>query len=897
MDEGRLSRKPEGQAQDRRWKTLLDLMSVPEFSGVYVLGCFVPRSTFLSQQIRALNLVDALCKSGVLTTRSRAAVVGAGVAGLTAAAGLAVRGVPVDVFERGPDLMPLQRNSRQRVVHPHIYDWPIKRFDERTAGLPLLDWEVGEAEKVIRKIEEEWGKLPEGVRSKINCFMEGEARIQRPGVLSWNGSPGANYDAVILAVGFGLEEGTGTKSYWTDDDLDGVEAQTGTWLVSGAGDGGLTDLMRLCIQDFRHDTVLEAFASVATEKVGKNLLECDSKSWMNFEQAYRYAAKQVNLKIQLRNTQITWNADPATRFASGSSVLNRLIVAWLLEHKEIATLNGRIKIPVKTVQDGFEVTWEDGEIKKFDHVVVRHGPHKALAKYFPEIYEKSRDQKRIWESVGQGGDWTREPLWNFDEFVPGGPAVPPLTIQWGDEIGCVVLTAERGSKLPSYVELALIGLSKVLPNRVPGRVLNTKPSVIDLEEAVASPDRYARTLRALCSSEIAVLHLNGFDPVAMLLLGIRSVVRRGVTLTVIQERLDDAAWARLPFNLKEIKPLSLADGWHQFTQRLKAGIEEGFRRMLALPGSYLDLPSYDAVRNLGTERADFQPLSPTAQTLILCSFNGEYLKESGEFIRTTLGAALDNDDAAVRIVDTDSPQLVSQRLHEAIRRNQLCVIDWTEWRPNVFYEMGVRTAASKMPPLCLLRAADAESPGKVHPRAAALEALFVPFRYRDHEPAELMAVVHRHLQLLEGKNAASPNGLISPGMTYEVVRDAIDLAQQPGGTAVVEVLKNLADRMISKNFLDHMTSPALYEDNPELKQQVLRSALEHLLAAWYYLDQRHRLRERRPKKDDEHSRSYRNLGGKILDVLRAFDDGESQALAREIEGVLEDLDQPGEEAS
>jgi len=170
---------------DQRWDTLLDLMSVPGYPGVYVLGCFAPRVTFLSQQVRALNLVDALCKAGKLSTRSRVAVIGAGVAGVTAAAGLAVRRVAVTLFERFGEnrLMPLQENSRQRVVHPHIYDWPIEGALRTRAELPLLDWEAAEANKVVEDIEKAWIELPKEVRDRIEWDECGEVREDEYGRL------------------------------------------------------------------------------------------------------------------------------------------------------------------------------------------------------------------------------------------------------------------------------------------------------------------------------------------------------------------------------------------------------------------------------------------------------------------------------------------------------------------------------------------------------------------------------------------------------------------------------------------------------------------------------------------------------------------------------------------
>src|SRR5271155_5680130 len=106
------------------WESLLRRFSVPSFPGVYVLGCFARYQTLYSQQVRALNLIAAMCETGHLRQGTRLAVVGAGAAGLTAAAAGAYRGASVTLLEQLEGPMEIQRNNRQRWLHPRIYDWP-----------------------------------------------------------------------------------------------------------------------------------------------------------------------------------------------------------------------------------------------------------------------------------------------------------------------------------------------------------------------------------------------------------------------------------------------------------------------------------------------------------------------------------------------------------------------------------------------------------------------------------------------------------------------------------------------------------------------------------------------------------------------------------------------------
>jgi NADH dehydrogenase FAD-containing subunit len=76
---------------------------VPGTKSVFFLGCFESRVTLFAQQVRALNLVDALLDQGVVRETGRVAIVGGGAAGVTAAAALA-RAAPklkaIDVYER-----------------------------------------------------------------------------------------------------------------------------------------------------------------------------------------------------------------------------------------------------------------------------------------------------------------------------------------------------------------------------------------------------------------------------------------------------------------------------------------------------------------------------------------------------------------------------------------------------------------------------------------------------------------------------------------------------------------------------------------------------------------------------------------------------------------------------
>lgn len=913
---------------DQRWEALLDLMSVPNHPGLYVLGCFAPRVTFLSQQVRALNLVDALCKTGRVSSRSKVAVVGAGVAGLTAAAGLAVRGVPVTLFERyAGRLMPLQRESGERWVHPHIYDWPVEQSLEKTAGLEILDWGSNKAQMVIEEIENNWKSLPQDVRDRIEVQDKREIRIDENGRLIWGDNLKEDFRAVILAVGFGVEEETGTSSYWTNDGIDSVETERkkGRWLVSGVGDGGLTDLMRLCILNFRHGDVLYKFAEHARDsapEIARDLLDAEADSSADYFQKYQQAAEKFPQRlVDRREIKVFLNCDRERLFLPGSSILNRLIVACLLrwEAFKLVDAPGRIRVPVEWDGKRFEVIFEKEDktidrIEYYDHVIVRHGPKSALKNVVQgKLWEACRKKKEIWDLARrqQGIDWTRTPLWKKGEFTPGGGEIPPLRIDWGEKVGCLVVVPDGGAGLATgYVNQALKGLSKILrPGWIGSRSLANRSEVIEIGKAFATPDRYARTIQALCQAEIVVFHIDGYDCAGLLLLGIRSAARRGVTITALSEPLDDATWARLPFNLREIKPLSLAGDRGDFASNLTKAIGAGFEKMSVLPRGYLDLPSYDAVRNLGSESHHYRPFSPSEQVLILSSFGERYLKtpEAGPFVKSAIDTvcAEPGSHVAIRIGETPSPQLVSQRLHEAIRRCQLCIVDWTEWKANVFYEFGVRLATNKIEPLCIFKsdwpASEENEDEKVKlekrkRHAAALQALFDPVDYSEADFLGFEEKVERHRSSI---SQVTPDlrqrGLLSPGFTYRVVMDAIDIRREPGGVPVTRVLEGFVNEMIGQGPIQQGTLPPLYSDHPRLWLQLQESALEHLLAAWYYLHRRARLDECLERNEfssqDPRLEEFLDIGNRIIEVLDSL--GGHEDLKAEVGEVLDRFESIG----
>jgi hypothetical protein len=126
-------------------------------------------------------------------------------------------------------------------------------------------------------------------------------------------------------------------------------------------------------------------------------------------------------------------------------------------------------------------------------------------------------------------------------------------------------------------------------------------------------------VRALCASEIAVFDVTGYQSAMMLLLGIRSVVRRGVTVVVTQDES-----RVVHFNIASLNPLSVAG---DLVGDLAKAFESGFAGLVASGDRYLDLPAYDPVRALG---GDYRIRAPETEILMLRWFDDQYEKTVGD---------------------------------------------------------------------------------------------------------------------------------------------------------------------------------------------------------------------------------------------------------------------------
>jgi hypothetical protein len=239
---------------------LVEVAAVQGAPGYYCLGPFARRVSFIAQQYRALNLVWALHRRGECTANDRVAVIGGGLAGMTAAVAFLAHGCEVHLFERHR-LMSRQRETEHRMVHPSINQWP--RQDLRaTTELPFLEWHVGRCHDVTTQLLDQFRKIESANRPRLEVF-EGcdvsEVLVVNERGLKVRHTPekvkDSIYNLVLLTVGFGEEKqhaGFDPIDYWRVDGLEATRdiGRPATFVVSGCGDGGLIDALRLVHRDF-----------------------------------------------------------------------------------------------------------------------------------------------------------------------------------------------------------------------------------------------------------------------------------------------------------------------------------------------------------------------------------------------------------------------------------------------------------------------------------------------------------------------------------------------------------------------------------------------------------------------------------------------------------------------
>jgi hypothetical protein len=304
--------------------------------GVFYIGPFARRVSFSSQQHRALDLIAALkSKQKLIHSNTRkpklVAVVGAGVAGITLASALRGEGCGVHLYEREEEPLILQSKAVHRLIHPTIARWPDGEI-ELTTKFSFLDWFATTADNVIGHMRREWNELlspkPDDkdfifLNNVTVTQIHADKRSVRLQVSTErNDVRPPRYDYVFVTTGFAEEEtldGHSRVSYWDDDKIDEWRHNQKPVIVSGCGDGGLIDALRLIHNDFDRGWLAIRLAEILKGRFDEEILDAESHALM--------AAKSLAC-MDLSDTSGASTAGPADR-KIGARYENDDIVAGL----------------------------------------------------------------------------------------------------------------------------------------------------------------------------------------------------------------------------------------------------------------------------------------------------------------------------------------------------------------------------------------------------------------------------------------------------------------------------------------------------------------------------------------------------------------------------------------
>jgi hypothetical protein len=460
-----------------------------------------------------------------------------------------------------------------------------------------------------------------------------------------------------------------------------------------------------------------------------------------------------------------------------------------------------------------------------------------------------------------------------------------------------------------------------------GIVLDEAPGWLRAADLLSSPRSFAHAVEQVCRADLAIFDLTNFEPAVMILLGVRAVIRRGLTVCVARDH--DPLWhdAEPPFHLREVSLIKRPD-WAAIRDRVK----EGIRQLAESGGSYRDLPCFDLIRDVPADVEQRQRRAfdgkQKPSILALVPFDSRYVErnwvavEDGvpaaaqRQIRKRRGGADDVPQPTLqRTLDLKSPRVVSAQLFEAIRLTDFCLVDLTTARPNVLFELGVRLAANRIHPVVIddpdypAGKNDPKCPvGKDDPKCLAgkreagwfqavdrqltmVRRLLQPVPYTVERETDWNRVVERHLEfcrllLLPGDpRADAVLGGLPPAGVYdiawphaaerdEVVTTGVEDHLAAGGQAL------LVDRSQGQRHL-------IYPVGHHLTNAAERTGREYLIAAWLYLHFRIGVNN---DSDPEVIGRYQALANELGNLLTDTGDQADDSFAEKIEQWRADRD-------
>jgi caspase domain-containing protein len=409
-------------------------------------------------------------------------------------------------------------------------------------------------------------------------------------------------------------------------------------------------------------------------------------------------------------------------------------------------------------------------------------------------------------------------------------------------------------------------------------------------EALASAEALDKAARAVVEADIVVFDVTGFEPGVMLLMGIRSACCRSFSICSHGAGWQEGQPLEVPFNLQDLNvnshtPRATWVGADPVVERFVRRVEIGFLQLARHP-RYLDLPAYDALRELGADYDAWSTLDVGERLLVLCSYKPELFdqwRSVASGLKNALWQKKQISPEIERIIDYPTSQLIWQNLYEQIRRAAACVVDWSGYSASVFLELGVRLAVSEWGAVQIVEEKHLPG-GEQAPKLEQIERLrrlFDPIAYQVNSPAAFEKAAEALLQRNPPLDGEADYNRIH--RTLLPVIDVIQEAHPP----VVQELKRRADSLHHPQQARLAAPQILFHGSRITKQDSEKAALELRIAAWLYLE--HRVQLPAMKEDAALRNLYLQLGRSAVDALYDLGDVDSVDFAGYIENRLEQL--------
>lgn len=452
---------------------------------------------------------------------------------------------------------------------------------------------------------------------------------------------------------------------------------------------------------------------------------------------------------------------------------------------------------------------------------------------------------------------------------------------------CLVLTSETStSDLIGQTSGVISGFGDV---DVQFQELHKTPVEIPILKAVESVENWAATVDAVARADYLIADVTSFEPAVMLLLGIRSVLRRGVTISVtdgpspadITGGKPADISSELPFNVKETRVLSFKDN-EDFYDDLHLAMAEGAAN-LSRDANYLDLPAYLAVRS---PRPESWAETDRDSMLVLCPFMKDYSNFYEKKLRQIIRGHTGNKIPS-RMIDLKSPRLVGQALYEQIRWSSWCIVDWSHWRANVFFELGVRLACSERDPLCIIQRSDDprdQQSGELRQKEL-LQKLINPVIYDPKDPREkLKAALESWSKQPLLVNERSPSQETLPSAaTFSVAQDSFLWQTDAMLTSPHIEQRREVELIFGSDPEKQPERLVLFSDNKQFEAKLQAAAIEKWIAAWLYLRHLSTADDALRSNDAE----LNDVANRVLYALNASQDPRHIQLRQEIDDFLE----------